>query len=73
MYPDMGANAIYTVIIAYQYVVDFNTQVMSWMTSQVKLSDDVDHAFMMSWMMSQQILSDDAVSRFSIKSLVIET
>ena len=50
-----------------------NTRVMSWMMSQVKLSDDVDHACTMSWMMSQQILSDDVVSRFSIKSRVLET
>ena len=33
-----------------------NTRVMSWMTSRVKLSNDIDHASMMSWMMSQQIL-----------------
>ena len=49
-----------------------NTRVMSWMTLRVKLSDDVDHAYMMSRMMSQQILSDDIVSRFSIKSWVHE-
>ena len=46
---------------------------MSWMMSQVKLSDDVDHASMMSQMMSQQILSDDVKSRFNVKSLVFET
>ena len=50
-----------------------NTRVMSWMTSQVKLSDHVDHASLMSWMTSQQILSDDVKSHFNIKSRVFET
>ena len=50
-----------------------NTRVMSWMTSRVKLSDDVDHAYKMSRMTSQQILSDDVESRFNIKSRVHET
>ena len=36
-----------------------NIRVISWMTSRVKLRDDVDHTSMMSWMMSQQILSYD--------------
>ena len=47
------------------------TRVMSWMTSRVKLSDDVDHAATMSRMMSQQIISDDGVSHFNIKSVVL--
>ena len=45
-----------------------NARVMSWMTSRVKLSDDIDHASSMSRMMSQQILSDD-VSHASTLSL----
>ena len=49
-----------------------NTRVMSWMTSRVKLSDDIDHASTMSRMTSQQLLSDDIVSRFNIKSRVLE-
>ena len=48
-----------------------NTRVMSWMTSRIKLSNDIDHASTMSWMTSQQILSDDVVSCFNIKSLVL--